>query len=90
LGLPAEQVRAGLDLAQVRGTGAAVVDDVVRMGFKVELNQQPDRLAKQGRYPSRKGVPFVWFPPFAGGRPHEVKDMATGAQREADPGTWPG
>ena len=57
-------------------------------GFNTELYHQPDKLAKQIRYASRKGIPFVWFPPFEDGKPHEVKDMASGDQREADPGNW--
>jgi histidyl-tRNA synthetase len=57
-------------------------------GFNTELYHQPDKLAKQIRYASRKGIPFVWFPPFEDGQPHEVKDMASGDQREADPATW--
>ncbi len=61
-----------------------------RRGFKVELYHRADRLAKQVRYASRKGIPFVWFPPFADGQLHEVKDMATGEQREVDPASWPG
>lgn len=57
-------------------------------GLNTELYHQPDKLAKQIRYASRKGIPFVWFPPFEDGKPHEVKDMASGDQREADPGCW--
>lgn len=57
-------------------------------GCNVELYHQEDKLAKQVRYASRKGIPFVWFPPFEDGRPHEVKDLATGAQTAADPATW--
>ena len=57
-------------------------------GMNVETYHQPDKLAKQIRYASRKGIPYVWFPPFADDRPHEVKDMATGEQRPADPAEW--
>lgn len=57
-------------------------------GFNTELYHQPDKLAKQIRYASRKGIPFVWFPPFEDGKPHEVKDMASGDQCEAHPATW--
>ena len=57
-------------------------------GLNTELYHQPDKLAKQIRYASRKGIPFVWFPPFEDGKPHEVKDMASGDQCEADPGSW--
>ncbi|MGI9063443.1 MAG: hypothetical protein ACR2FQ_06520 [Pseudonocardiaceae bacterium] len=53
-----------------------------------ELYHQADKLTKQIRYASRKGIPYVWFPPFEDGKPHEVKDMATGEQTSADPATW--
>ncbi|MGH3624227.1 MAG: histidine--tRNA ligase [Sciscionella sp.] len=58
-------------------------------GLNTELYHQADKLAKQIRYASRKGIPFVWFPPFEDGKPHEVKDMATGDQTTADPTIWP-
>lgn len=57
-------------------------------GLNTELYHQPDKLAKQIRYASRKGIPFVWFPPFEDGNPHEVKNMTNGGQTTADPGTW--
>ncbi|WP_007513433.1 histidine--tRNA ligase [Pseudofrankia saprophytica] len=57
-------------------------------GLKVETYHQADKLAKQIRYASRKGIGAVWFPPFEDGRDHEVKDMATGDQAPADPETW--
>ncbi|MEV8442973.1 histidine--tRNA ligase [Actinosynnema sp. NPDC051121] len=57
-------------------------------GLNVELYHQEDKVAKQVRYASRKGIPFVWFPPFTPDRAHEVKDLATGTQTTADPATW--
>jgi histidyl-tRNA synthetase len=66
----------------------AVARELRRRGLKVETYHQPDKLAKQIRYASRKKIPYVWFPPFDDGRPHEVKDMATGEQALADPIAW--
>ncbi|PRY02014.1 histidine--tRNA ligase [Allonocardiopsis opalescens] len=57
-------------------------------GVNTETYHQADKLGKQIRYASRKGIPYVWFPPFEDGRPHEVKDMASGEQTEADLMTW--
>ena len=37
-----------------------------------------------------KGIPFVWFPPERPGEAHRVRNMATGAQEEAEPGSWRG
>ncbi|MEV5989667.1 His/Gly/Thr/Pro-type tRNA ligase C-terminal domain-containing protein [Streptomyces sp. NPDC052051] len=77
--LPGDEHRAGA--AEVAGL-------LRRRGLNVELYHQADKVAKQIRYASRKGIPFVWFPPFSEGRAHEVKDLATGEQRAADPETW--
>lgn len=57
-------------------------------GMNVELYHQADKVAKQVRYASRKGIPFVWFPPFEEGAAHEVKNLATGEQLASDPTTW--
>ncbi|MGW3321886.1 histidine--tRNA ligase [Streptomyces virginiae] len=57
-------------------------------GMNVELYHQADKVAKQIRYASRKGIPFVWFPPFEEGTAHEVKNLATGEQLASDPTTW--
>lgn len=54
----------------------------------VELYHQADKVAKQVRYTSRKGIPFVWFPPFEEGAAHGVKDLATGEQTASDPTNW--
>jgi histidyl-tRNA synthetase len=40
------------------------------------------------RYASRKGIPYVWFPPFEEGGVHEVKNMVSEKQVAADPTTW--
>jgi histidyl-tRNA synthetase len=48
----------------------------------------PGKIANQLRYASRKGIPYVWFPPFEEGGKHEVKNMTTEQQTEADPTTW--
>jgi histidyl-tRNA synthetase len=57
-------------------------------GLNVETYHEADKLGKQIRYASRKLIPYVWFPPFEDGKPHEVKDMNAGEQATADPATW--
>lgn len=57
-------------------------------GINTELYHQSDKVGKQIRYASRKGIPAVWFPPFEPGKSHEVKDLVTGEQTTADPATW--
>ncbi len=59
-----------------------------KRGTKVETYHAPQKIGKQLGYAEKKGIPFVWFPPFEDGMPHEVKDMASGAQAGADPDSW--
>jgi len=76
--LPDEDSRAGCDAiaAQLRANGIAT-----------EVAPAAQRYGKQIRYAERRGIPFVWFPAGADD-PHEVKDIRTGEQQVADPGTW--
>jgi len=73
---------------QRRPQAQAVAAQLRKRGINTELYHQPDKLAKQIRYASRKGIPAVWFPPFEDGKPHEVKDMESGEQATAEPSTW--
>jgi histidyl-tRNA synthetase len=59
-----------------------------KRGFKVETYHAPQKIGKQMSYAEKKGIPFVWFPPFDDAGKHEVKDMTTGAQTEVDAATW--
>ena len=56
--------------------------------YKVELYHAPQKLKKQLSYAEKKGIPFIWFPPFEEGAAHEVKNMNTGTQETADPNCW--
>jgi histidyl-tRNA synthetase len=57
-------------------------------GIKVETYHAPQKLAKQMSYAEKKGIPFVWFPPFEADGAHEVKNMESGVQGPADPQSW--
>ncbi len=59
-----------------------------KRGYNVEVYHAPQKIGKQMEYASKKGIPFVWFPPFEDGKPHEVKNMATGEQSSADAASW--
>jgi histidyl-tRNA synthetase len=59
-----------------------------KRGFKVETYHAPQKIGKQMSYAEKKGIPFVWFPPFDESGQHEVKDMTSGAQAQADVETW--
>jgi histidyl-tRNA synthetase len=53
-------------------------------GIATEVAPSPQKYGKQIRFAERRGIPFVWFP----GAPHEVKDIRSGEQVEADPASW--
>jgi histidyl-tRNA synthetase len=53
-------------------------------GIATEVAPAPQKFGKQIRYAERRGIPFVWFP----GDPHQVKDIRSGDQAEADPDAW--
>jgi histidyl-tRNA synthetase len=57
-------------------------------GYNVEVYHAPQKIGKQMEYASKKLIPYVWFPPFEDGKPHEVKNMTTGEQSTADPDNW--
>ncbi len=54
-------------------------------GVPCEVAANPQKFGKQIRYAERRGIPFVWF---LGAEGHQVKDIRTGDQVAADPGTW--
>jgi histidyl-tRNA synthetase len=57
-------------------------------GFKVEMYHAAQKVKKQLAYAEKKSISYVWFPPFEDGQPHEVKNLETQQQQEADPNVW--
>ncbi len=57
-------------------------------GYKVEMYHAPQKIKKQLSYAEKKLIPYVWFPPCEEGQPHEVKNMDTKTQSEANPNDW--
>ncbi|MGH1377658.1 MAG: histidine--tRNA ligase [Alphaproteobacteria bacterium] len=57
-------------------------------GYNVETFHSPSKIKRQLAYAQKKGIPYVWFPPFEDGQSHEVKNMDTGAQDNASPEEW--
>lgn len=57
-------------------------------GMNVELYHAPQNVKKQLEYATKKNIPYVWFPPFEDNAPHEVKNMTTRTQTEANPAIW--
>ncbi|MCW2834514.1 MAG: histidine--tRNA ligase, partial [Nocardioides sp.] len=55
-----------------------------------EVAPSPQKFGKQIRFAERRGIPFVWFVQTGpdGEVTHQVKDIRSGEQVEADPATW--
>lgn len=73
---------------ELRHLSAATAQALRQRGYNVEMYHTGQKVKKQMEYASRKGIPFVWFPPFEDGQPHEVKNMTTQEQQIADPQNW--
>jgi histidyl-tRNA synthetase len=76
--LATEESRAGSD---------AIAAALRSRGVPTEVAPAPQKFGKQIRYAERRGIPYVWFPGADGG-PGQVKDIRSGDQVDADPGTW--
>lgn len=57
-------------------------------GYNVETFHSPSKIKRQLAYAEKKGIRYVWFPPFSGNENHEVKNMLDGTQCKADPSKW--
>ncbi|WP_091604452.1 histidine--tRNA ligase [Arthrobacter koreensis] len=55
-------------------------------GIAVEVAAKAEKFGKQIKYADRRGIPFVWFTSEDG--THEVKDIRSGDQVQADPAVW--
>jgi histidyl-tRNA synthetase len=71
-----------------RDDADAVAQSLRARGIATEVAASPQRFGKQIRYAERRGIPFVWFPAGPDGGSDQVKDIRSGDQVEADPGTW--
>ena len=71
-----------------RATAAATARTLRERGYNVELYHAPQKLQKQLGYAEKKGIPYVWFPPFDANGDHEIKDMTAKTQTKADPESW--
>lgn len=73
---------------ETQGDAAETARRLRSRGNKVELYHAAQKIGKQLSYAEKKGIPYVWFPPFEDGQPHEVKSMESGEQNEANPDEW--
>ena len=69
-----------------RSESEAVAQALRCRGINTEVAPKADKFGKQIRYADRRGIPFVWFTGTEDG--HAVKDIRSGDQVAADPGTW--
>ena len=83
---------------ETRATSDRVAAALRARGIPVEVAPTAAKFGKQIKYADRRGVPFVWFPGTPAGTAEDgspvaatadqVKDIRSGEQVEADPGTW--
>ena len=69
-----------LNSEEDRELSAKTAKTLRERGMNVELYHAPQKFNKQMSYAEKKGIPFVWMPPFRDTTVHEVKNMATGEQ----------
>ncbi|MCB9988917.1 MAG: histidine--tRNA ligase [Rhodospirillales bacterium] len=82
------QIMMVLPNEEQRAVAAEAARTLRSRGYNVELYHAPQKLKKQLAYAEKKGIPYVWFPPFEAGADHEVKCMNTHEQTKADPREW--
>ena len=70
-----------------RGEALKTAAQFRKRGLNAEVYHAPQKFQKQLGYADKKQIPFVWFLP-EGDKAHQVKNMATSEQMDADPTTW--
>ena len=68
-----------------RGGSDTVAARLRANGIPCEVAPSAQKFGKQIRYAERRGIPYVWFTSAEG---HQVKDIRSGDQVDADPDTW--
>ncbi len=74
-----------------RPASDAVAQQLRAHGVPTEVAATPQKFGKQIRYAERRGIPYVWFFQVdESGSPgaHQVKDIRSGEQYDADPASW--
>ena len=64
-----------------------LADRLRRRGIPTEVAASPQKFGKQIRYAERRGIPYVWFASRTTAS-HQVKDIRSGDQVDADPDAW--
>lgn len=74
-----------------RATSTAVAHALRSREIACEVAPAPAKFGKQIRFAERRGIPYVWFVQAdadTGEVRHQVKDIRSGVQVDADPATW--
>jgi histidyl-tRNA synthetase len=79
-------VLVALNTEDERGASTSVAGALRARGIACEVAPTPAKFGKQIRFAERRGIPFVWFVQADGS--HQVKDIRSGEQVDADPSTW--
>lgn len=66
-----------------------LADSLRARGIACEVSASAAKFGKQIKYAEKRGIPFVWFMNESeDGISHQVKDIRSGQQLDADPATW--
>ena len=68
-----------------RDAADAVATQLRSRGIPCEVAPKAAKFGQQIKHADRRGIPYVWFLTESG---HEVKDIRSGDQVSAEPGTW--
>ncbi|MET3811667.1 histidine--tRNA ligase [Arthrobacter sp. UYEF3] len=68
------------------GAAQDVAAQLRSRGIATEVAAKAEKFGKQIKFADRRGIPFVWFTDEDG--KHQVKDIRTGEQDDADPAGW--
>lgn len=71
-----------------RGVASETARVLRKNNNKVEMYHAPQKIGKQFSYAEKKGIPYVWIPPFEDGQAHAVKNLETQEKNEANPNVW--
>ena len=84
-------VLVALNTEDERATSTAVAGALREREIACEVAPSPAKFGKQIRFAERRGIPYVWFvqaDDSPGEIRHQVKDIRSGEQVDADPATW--
>ncbi|WP_235735106.1 histidine--tRNA ligase [Nocardioides alcanivorans] len=79
-------VLVALNDEESRSQAEEIAQQLRRSGVPCEVAPTAAKFGKQIRAAERRGIPWVWFAQADG--THQVKDIRSGEQTEADPATW--